>query len=330
MTRDIIKVKNLKISFFTHLGEVQAVRGINFHIKNGEVLGIVGESGSGKSVTALSILKLLQYPGVIKNGEIVFGGEDLVKKSENEMNKKIRGNKISMIFQDPMTSLNPVFKIGDQITEAILIHNKISRKNARKKALEMLELVSIASPEIRVNNYPHELSGGMRQRVMIAMALSCQPDLLIADEPTTALDVTIQAQIILLLKELQRKTNVSILLITHDLGVVADICDRIIVMYSGLLMEEGSTRDIFYNPLHPYTKGLLKAVPTPEISKENRLLTIPGKPPELLNPPTGCPFAKRCPYVMNICTRQLPPKFRESEHHYTMCWLLHPSCPIKD
>ncbi|SHH26436.1 ABC transporter ATP-binding protein [Tepidibacter thalassicus] len=323
----LLDVKNLKTSFFTHVGEVKAIRGVSFHVDKGEALGIVGESGSGKSVTSMSIMRLLQHPGKIINGEIIFNGDDLVKKSDKEM-QSIRGNDISMIFQDPMTSLNPVYTVGNQIMEAIIKHQKLSKADAKKKAIEMLRLVGIPSPEKRVNQYPHEFSGGMRQRAMIAMALSCEPQLLIADEPTTALDVTIQAQILELMKDLKNKLNTSIMLITHDLGVVADVCSRIIVMYGGLIMEEGSTDDIFYNPKHPYTLGLLKSVPklTDKANKE-RLIPIPGSPPDLLKPPKGCPFAARCKYAMKICMEEMPEYTYVDEKHRSMCWLLHPDAP---
>lgn len=329
MSERLLEVKNLRTSFYTHLGEVQAIRDINFTLHKGEALGIVGESGSGKSVTAMSIMQLLQFPGKIKSGEIIFKGKDLVNKTEDEM-IKIRGSELSMIFQDPMTSLNPVYTVGNQIMEAILIHQKTSIKEARKKTIEMLKIVGIPSPEERIDNYPHELSGGMRQRAMIAMALSCKPDLLIADEPTTALDVTIQAQILELMKELKNELNTSIILITHDLGVVADICSRIIVMYGGLIMETGGVRDIFYNPKHPYTIGLLKSIPTLELDKAKKLSTIPGAPPDLLYPPKGCPFAKRCSYAMKVCIRKRPPQFKVNENHTTMCWLLHDKAPNKN
>lgn len=301
MSDKILDVKNMKTSFYTHVGEVQAVRGVSFSLKKGEALGIVGESGSGKSVTSMSVMQLLQYPGRVKEGEIMFKGDDILKKDKKEM-MNIRGDEIAMIFQDPMTSLNPVYKIGDQIMEAIIRHQGLSKAEAREKAIDMLRLVGIPSPEERVDNYPHEFSGGMRQRAMIAIALSCEPDLLIADEPTTALDVTIQAQILELLKELSVKIDTSIILITHDLGVVADVCDRICVMYGGLIMEEGTAEEIFYEPMHPYTMGLLKSIPRmDEESEDQRLIPIPGSPPDMIKPPVGCPFAARCPYTMKVC-----------------------------
>jgi oligopeptide transport system ATP-binding protein len=320
----LIELKDVKTSFFTHLGEVQAVRGVSYSLNRGEALGIVGESGSGKSITSMSIMGLLQYPGVVKSGEIIFKGEDLLKKNKKEM-MNVRGNEIAMIFQDPMTSLNPVYTVGDQIMEAIRKHQNVSKAEALKKAIEMLTLVGIPDPEKRIKAYPHEFSGGMRQRVMIAIALSCEPDLLIADEPSTALDVTIQAQILDLMKELKDKLNTSIVLITHDLGVVADVCSRVLVMYGGLIMEEGKVEDIFYNPKHPYTVGLLKSIP--KIEHKERLVPIDGTPPDLLHPPKGCPFAARCEHAMNICMDEQPEFFECGEGHRSMCWLLHPESP---
>jgi len=322
----IIEVNNLQTSFYTHLGEVQAVRGVSFNVAKGEVLGIVGESGSGKSVTSMSIMKLVSYPGKIKSGEILFRGEDLAKKTDKEM-LSVRGDKISMIFQDPMTSLNPVYTIGNQIIEAIIRHQNVGKDEAREKAIEMLKLVGIPSPEERIDNYPHEFSGGMRQRAMIAIALSCEPDLLIADEPTTALDVTIQAQIMELLKELKNKVDTSIILITHDLGVVADTCDKIIVMYGGLVMERGSAQEIFYTPKHPYTMGLMKSIPRLDAGDDGRLIPIPGTPPDLIKPPTGCPFSARCPYAMKICTQEMPGYTKFGEGNEAACWLLHKDAP---
>lgn len=327
MSDKLLEVKDLRTSFFTHLGEVKAIRGISFDVEKGESIGIVGESGSGKSVTSLSIMKLLLYPGKIVGGEILFNGEDLVNKTNKDM-MAIRGNEIAMIFQDPMTSLNPVYTIGDQIAEAIIKHQKLSRKEAHERALEMLKLVNIPDPEKRIHNFPHEFSGGMRQRAMIAIALSCQPQLLIADEPTTALDVTIQAQILDLMKSLNAKLDTSTMLITHDLGVVADVCSRVVVMYGGLIMEKGSIRDIYYEPRHPYTMGLLKSIPKVASDEKQRLIPIPGTPPDLLNPPTGCPFYARCEYAMRICNTQQPPYFKsEDGKHESMCWLLHPDAP---
>jgi oligopeptide transport system ATP-binding protein len=327
MSDKILDVKNMKTSFYTHVGEVQAVRGVSFSLKKGEALGIVGESGSGKSVTSMSVMQLLQYPGKVKEGEIMFKGDDILKKDKKEM-MNIRGDEIAMIFQDPMTSLNPVYKIGDQIMEAIIRHQGLSKSEAREKAIEMLRLVGIPSPDERVDNYPHEFSGGMRQRAMIAIALSCEPDLLIADEPTTALDVTIQAQILELLKELSVKIDTSIILITHDLGVVADVCDRICVMYGGLIMEEGTAEEIFYEPMHPYTMGLLKSIPRmDEESEDQRLIPIPGSPPDMIKPPVGCPFAARCPYTMKVCMEKMPEYTTTETGHRAVCWLNHKDAP---
>lgn len=330
MSEKMLEVKGMKTSFFTHVGEVKAIRGVDFYLDKGEAVGIVGESGSGKSVTSLSVMRLLQFPGQLTGGEVLFDGEDLAKKTDKEM-QAIRGNEISMIFQDPMTSLNPVFTIGNQIIEAIIKHQKLNKHQAKEKAIDMLRLVGIPSPEKRIDQYPHEFSGGMRQRAMIAMALSCEPKLLIADEPTTALDVTIQAQILELMKDLKDRLNTSIILITHDLGVVADVCSRIIVMYGGLIMEEGTTEEIFYEPKHPYTLGLMRSIP--KISdKENkeRLIPIDGTPPDLLKPPAGCPFAPRCDHAMKICMTQMPEYTKSSETHRAACWLLHPDAPKVD
>lgn len=329
MTERLLEVKNLRTSFFTHLGEIKAIRGVSFNLNRSEAIGIVGESGSGKSVTSLSIMKLLQFPGKIVDGEILFKGQNVVNKSNKEM-MQIRGNEIAMIFQDPMTSLNPVYSIGNQIVEVILKHQNLSKSEAREKAIEMLRLVGIPSPEKRIKNYPHEFSGGMRQRAMIAIALSCEPDLLIADEPTTALDVTIQAQILELMKDLNNKLNTSTILITHDLGVVADVCSRIIVMYGGLIMEEGTKKQIFYEPKHPYTMGLLKSIPKIVSDEKQRLVPIAGTPPDLLKPPKGCPFYARCDFAMKICSEKQPPYFSSNDGHRAMCWLLHKEAPKND
>jgi len=320
MSEPLLKVQQLKTSFFTRDGEVQSVRGVSFAVDKGEVVGIVGESGSGKSVTAKSIMSLIQRPGKIVDGEIWFQGEQLLDKKEKEW-RSIRGNRIAMIFQDPMTSLNPVLTIGQQMIEVIMRHKRVTAKVARQEAMDMLNRVGIPSADRRIDQYPHEFSGGMRQRVMIAMALSCEPELLIADEPTTALDVTIQAQILDLMKELKQSMETAIMLITHDLGVVAQVCSRVIVMYGGLIMEEGSVEDIFYNPLHPYTNGLLRSIP--KSGQKERLTPIEGTTPNLLHPPTGCPFAERCPSVMDKC-QQMPPVFSLNEHHRTSCWLADP------
>ena len=325
MARKLLSVRNLKTSFFTHVGEVKAVRGISFDVNEGEVLGIVGESGSGKSVTSLSIMGLLQYPGRVVDGEILLNGEDILTYSKNQM-RKVRGKEIAMIFQDPMTSLNPVYTIGNQIMEMILEHEKMSRREARERAIEMLKLVGIPAAEKRIDSYPHEFSGGMRQRVMIALALSCNPKLLIADEPTTALDVTIQAQILSLIKRLNKQFGMTTMLITHDLGVVATVCDKVAVMYGGLIMEYGTADEIFYHPRHPYTMGLLGSIPHVDGGEKRRLIPIDGTPPDLINPPKGCPFSTRCKYCMNVCTQEQPPYFEEDKHR-TMCWLLDGEAP---
>ena len=325
MARKLLSVRNLKTSFFTHVGEVKAVRGISFDVNEGEVLGIVGESGSGKSVTSLSIMGLLQYPGRVVDGEILLNGEDILTYSKNQM-RKVRGKEIAMIFQDPMTSLNPVYTIGNQIMEMILEHEKMSRREARARAIEMLKLVGIPAAEKRIDSYPHEFSGGMRQRVMIALALSCNPKLLIADEPTTALDVTIQAQILNLIKKLNRQFGMTTMLITHDLGVVATVCDKVAVMYGGLIMEYGTVDEIFYHPRHPYTMGLLGSIPHVDGGEKRRLIPIDGTPPDLINPPKGCPFSTRCKYCMNVCIQEQPPYFAEDKHR-TMCWMLDVDAP---
>jgi oligopeptide transport system ATP-binding protein len=324
---NLLEIKNLSTSFFTHVGEVKAVRDVSFSLRKGEALGIVGESGSGKSVTMMSMMKLLTDTGKIIDGSIMFDDEEITSLKERDM-KKIRGNKIAMIFQDPMTSLNPVLKVEAQMIEALRLHKGLTKEEAIKVSIDMLKLVGIPSPEKRLKQYPHEFSGGMRQRVMIAMALSCQPKLLIADEPTTALDVTIQAQILELLKDIKEKLNTSIILITHDLGVVADVCNKINVMYGGRIVEKGDKRDIFYNPRHPYTWGLLDSVPNPNTLIRERLKPIEGQPPDLLKPPMGCPFAPRCAYTMNICLNKMPEEFKISSSHIAACWLNHPAAPI--
>ncbi|ONI44114.1 peptide ABC transporter ATP-binding protein [Candidatus Epulonipiscium fishelsonii] len=322
----ILEVKGLETSFFTHLGEVQSVRSVSFDIYKGEVVGIVGESGSGKSITCMSIMKLLQHPGKIKHGEVLFKGEDLVKKSPKEM-RKIQGDEISMIFQDPMTALNPVYTIGNQMTEVIRAHKKMTQKEAEKIAVKMLEAVGIPSPEQRLQNYPHEFSGGMRQRAIIAMALSCEPELLIADEPTTALDVTIQAQILDLLKGLREKLDTSIIFITHDLGVIAELCDKVIVMYGGMVMEEASVVDLFKDPKNPYTIGLLKSVPNPETLTKQTLIPIAGSPPDMLHPPKGCAFCNRCEYAVQKCLDEIPKLYEVGNGHKSRCHLYHPDTP---
>lgn len=322
----LLEVKNLRTSFFTHVGEVKAVNGVSFYLNKGEALGIVGESGSGKSITMMSLMGLLAENGKIMEGEILFEGRDLTKFTEKEM-QKMRGNEIGMIFQDPMTSLNPVYTIGDQLTEGLILHKHMTKSQAYERAAELLGMVGIPSPKDRLKQYPHEFSGGMRQRVMIAMAIACEPKLLIADEPTTALDVTIQAQILELMKDLKDKINTSIILITHDLGVVADVCSRINVMYGGMLVETGTNRDIFYNPKHPYAWGLLRSIPNPKTITKERLKPIAGQPPDLLKPPAGCPFAPRCEYAMRVCMTQRPPMFEIDEYHKSACWLNHPDAP---
>lgn len=316
----IIRIKNLHVQFSTYGGQVQAVRGVSFDLHKGETLAIVGESGCGKSVTSQSIMRLIPTPpGRITSGSILFKDQDLTKLSEKKM-RDIRGADISMIFQDPMTALNPTLRVGEQIAENIMQHENISKEKAKEKAFEMLELVGIPNPKERLKQYPHEFSGGMRQRIVIAMALVCSPEVLIADEPTTALDVTIQAQILELFKDIQQKTDVSIVLITHDLGVVAQVADRVAVMYAGKIVEIGTRRDIFYTPQHPYTKGLLRSVPRLDLY-ESELVPIAGSPPDLFAPPSGCSFAPRCPYVMEVCDRMYPTSTKLKESHQVHCWL---------
>jgi oligopeptide transport system ATP-binding protein len=320
----LLEVNNLSVSFDVYGGEVQAVRDLSFSVKKGEAVAIVGESGSGKSVTAQSIMRLIATPpGRIGKGSIWFDQQDLLKLSEKEM-QKVRGNKIGMIFQDPMTSLNPTLTVGMQIMEGLIKHQQIDKAGARARVIELLSLVGIPNPEMRMNQYPHEFSGGMRQRVVIAIALACNPSLLIADEPTTALDVTIQAQILRLLKELQLKTNTSIILITHDLGIVADLCDRVFVMYAGQIVETGTKREIFLNPQHPYTKGLLKSLPRLDQKKNEPLIPIYGTPPDMIHPPRGCAFSARCESAMRVCEDISPDSTIISDTHSTRCWLQHP------
>ena len=318
----LLEVRDLEVSFYTPAGEVKAVGGISYDLKEHEVMGIVGESGSGKSVEAYSIIGLLQNPGKVIGGSIVFEGENVLDFDAERM-RQFRGNKVSMIFQNPMTCLNPVYTIGDQLMEALTCHNKdISRKEARERAIEMLELVGINNAEKRMDQYPHEFSGGMRQRAMIAMALICSPKLLIADEPTTALDVTIQAQILELMKDIQHKTGMAIIFITHNLGVVAEICDRVSVMYAGHIVEQGDVNDIFYAPAHPYTKGLLRSMPRVDELVHERLIPIGGTPVDLLDPPPGCVFAPRCENCMHICLHKAPPTLTVDENgHISACWL---------
>ncbi len=320
MSEKLLEIKDERLSFFTPAGEVKALNGVSFSMEEGEVLGIVGESGSGKSVTAYSIMGLTAYPGKLIGGTVRFNGHQIDEMTEEDF-RKIRGNEVSIIFQDPMTSLNPVYTIGNQIEEVILLHTDKTKKEAHERARELLELVGINEPDKRLKQYPHELSGGMRQRVMIAIALACEPKLLIADEPTTALDVTIQAQILELMQELRQKLGMSIIMITHDLGVVASMCEKIAVMYAGHIVEYGTVDEIFYNPSHEYTKGLIKSIPNLNAEEITRLVPIEGQPVDLLNPPAGCPFAPRCGSCMKICLREMPPKTELSETHYTHCWL---------
>ena len=315
----LLEVKDLHTSFFTDAGEVKAVNGVSFNLERGKVLGIVGESGSGKSVTAYSIMQILSDPGKIVSGSIKLDGQELVGSGEKVM-KTVRGNKVSIIFQDPMTSLNPTYTIGKQLMEAILLHTDRDKKQAYDRAVEMLRLVNVNEPEKRMKQYPFEFSGGMRQRVMIAMALACEPDILIADEPTTALDVTIQAQILELMKSLQQELGMAIILITHDLGVVAQMCDEVIVMYAGSICEQGTADEIFYNPCHEYTKGLLKSIPSAETAGK-RLEPITGTPIDLLNMPKGCAFAPRCGSAMKICLKACPERMTNNEDHQATCWM---------
>jgi oligopeptide transport system ATP-binding protein len=315
----MLEVNDLRTSFFTPAGEVKAVNGVSFYLDHGKVLGIVGESGSGKSVTAYSIMQILEKTGKIVSGSIKFNGQELVDAGEKVM-KTIRGNKISIIFQDPMTSLNPTYTIGKQLMEAIMLHTPRNRKQARERAIEMLQLVNINEPEKRMKQYPFEFSGGMRQRIMIAMALACEPDILIADEPTTALDVTIQAQILELMQSLQKELGMAIIMITHDLGVVAQMCDEVIVMYAGSICEQGTADEIFYNPKHEYTKGLMRSIPTVD-NDDEKLEPITGTPIDLLNMPKGCPFAPRCGAAMKVCLRERCQRMQINDMHQAACWL---------
>lgn len=320
----LLEVKNLSVSFKTFFGEVEAVRNISFDVGKSETVAIVGESGCGKSVTANSIMQLLPMPpAFFKSGKIIFNGNNLLEKSDREM-QTIRGNEISMVFQDPMTSLNPTMRIGKQIVEGLVKHQKLSRGEAKKKAIEMLNLVAVPQPEKRINQYPHEFSGGMRQRVMIALAMVSAPKLIIADEPTTALDVTVQAQILELMKDIQRKLDMAIILITHDLGIVADMSDKVIVMYAGQIVEEGTTDEIFNNTKHPYTRKLLASVPRLDMSRDEPLHSIEGTPPDLYIPPKGCSFYDRCDYAMKVCKDHMPEFDPHSNTHQSRCWLNHP------
>ena len=324
MSETILSIENLRIHFETFAGEVQAIRGVNLKLEKGETLALVGESGSGKSVTAKSVMKLLSNNAVVKEGAIIFKGENILEKSERDM-QSIRGKKIAMVFQDPMTSLDPTMKIGKQITEVIIKHEKASKEEADKRAEELLELVGIPNAKERMKQYPHQFSGGQRQRIVIAIALACNPDVLIADEPTTALDVTIQAQILELLKELQQQFQMAIIFITHDLGVVANVADRVAVMYAGKVVEVGTVDEVFYNPQHPYTWGLLRSMPT--LHTGDTLYAIPGSPPDLLDPPVGDAFALRSDVALEIDRVKEPPMFEVSPTHFAATWLLDPRAP---
>lgn len=319
MSEYLVNIEHERLSFFTPAGEVKALNDVSFHIKQGEVLGIVGESGSGKSVTAYSLMGLTAYPGKLLGGTLDFNGHRINDMTEKEF-QKMRGNEVSIIFQDPMTSLNPVYTIGNQIREVIRLHTDKSKKEVQERAEELLQLVGINEPKKRLKQYPHELSGGMRQRVMIAMALACEPDILIADEPTTALDVTIQAQILELMQDLQKKLGMAIIMVTHDLGVIAEMCDEIIVMYGGRVCERGTAEDIFYRPCHEYTKGLLRSIPNVERIGE-KLQPIPGTPINLLNMPKGCAFCPRCENAMKICLEEQAPEMQMPDGHYASCWM---------
>ncbi|HZG80048.1 MAG TPA: ABC transporter ATP-binding protein [Brevibacillus sp.] len=321
MKEHLLSIENLKVNFKTYGGEVQAVRGVTFHVEKGETVAIVGESGCGKSVTAQAIMGLIPNPpGRIVDGKVVFEGTEISKLPKKEL-LGIRGTQIGMVFQDPMTALNPTMKVGAQIVEGFVRSQKVSREEAKKRAIEMLRLVGIPDPEQRVDQYPHQFSGGMRQRVVIAIALACNPKLVIADEPTTALDVTIQAQILDLLKQLQEEQELAVVIITHDLGVVAEIAHRMVVMYAGMVVETGTVEEVFANPRHPYTWGLMRSLPRLDESEKQRLIPIEGAPPDLFNPPVGCAFAARCDFAMEICKQQMPPTTTIGEGHEAVCWL---------
>ncbi len=323
----ILEVKDLQTSFLTSSGEVKAVRGVSFFVNKGESVGIVGESGSGKSVTSLSVMQLLVGTGKIIGGSVKLNGRELVGLSPKEM-RSIRGKEVAMIFQDPMTSLNPLIPVGEQVGEMLWSHDKsLSKAQREERVIDLFRMVRIPEPETRLKSFPHEFSGGMRQRVMIAMALACKPDLLIADEPTTALDVSIQDQILKLMRSIQKEMGMSIMFITHDLGVVAELCSRVLVMYGGLIMEEANIYDVFENPLHPYTMGLIASIPDINQDKSKKLQPIIGSPPDMVHPPEGCPFAPRCPYACRICLHQLPPVFSAGEGHKSRCWLLAGDAP---
>ncbi|HEU4493816.1 MAG TPA: ABC transporter ATP-binding protein [Rubrobacteraceae bacterium] len=324
---NILQVKDLEVSFHTYAGEVQAVRDVTFDLRHGETLAIVGESGSGKSVTAKSIMRLLpEANSLVKGGEILFEERDLLSLSDKQM-QGVRGTKIAMVFQDPMTSLDPTMRVGRQIAESLKKHLGMSGERARERAIELLKMVGIPNAEARVKQYPHQFSGGMRQRVVIAIALACDPQILIADEPSTALDVTIQAQILELLRDLQERIGMSVILITHDLGVVAQTAHRVVVMYGGKIVETGTVREIFYKPQMPYTWGLLSSIPLPTADRSQDLIPIPGSPPDMLDPPKGCPFTPRCPYAMRICAEEMPDYTTFSAEHKAACWLHHPMAP---
>lgn len=320
-SRLLLEVKDLKTYFYTEDGVVRAVNGISYRLHEGEAMGLVGESGCGKSVSALSILRLIPSPpGKIVGGQVLFDGRDLLKLSDEEI-RRVRGNQIAMVFQDPMTSLNPVLTIGRQISEALELHKGMDRSTARKRTIELLEMVGIPSARSRVDDYPHQFSGGMRQRVMIAMALSCEPKLLIADEPTTALDVTIQAQILDLIRQLRREMGMAVILITHDLGVVAGLCDQIHVMYAGYIVESAPAEEVFKNPRHPYTLGLLRSIPRIDEPRKEKLIPIEGLPPDLIDMGPGCPFQPRCVYAVSRCQQENPTLRPISEDHHTACWI---------
>ena len=323
---NLLEVKNLNTSFHIGVGTVHAVRGISFHVAQGESLGIVGESGSGKSVTMLSVTGLLPDNAEVAADTIQFDGRELTKLSKKQL-RALHGSEIGMIFQDPMTSLNPLFTVESQLTEPLKIHCGMDKQSARAKALELLRRVDIPNPEARLKQYPHELSGGLRQRVMIAMAIACEPKMIIADEPTTALDVTIQAQILELLQALKQKSNASIIMITHDMGVIASMCSRILVMYGGTICEQGDVREIFYGAKHPYTWGLLNSIPKVYQKRGEKLVPITGTPPDMLQPPAGCPFSPRCRYCMPVCRAYMPPVTALSETHSVACHLMHPKAP---
>lgn len=323
----ILEVKDLQTSFLTSSGDVKAVRGVSFFVNKGESVGIVGESGSGKSVTSLSVMQLLVGTGKIIGGSVKLNGRELVGLSPKEM-RSVRGKEVAMIFQDPMTSLNPLIPVGEQVGEMLWSHDKsLSKAQREERVIDLFRMVRIPEPETRLKSFPHEFSGGMRQRVMIAMALACKPDLLIADEPTTALDVSIQDQILKLMRSIQKEMGMSIMFITHDLGVVAELCSRVLVMYGGLIMEEANIYDVFENPLHPYTMGLIASIPDINQDKSKKLQPIIGSPPDMIHPPEGCPFAPRCPYACRICLHQLPPVFSAGEGHKSRCWLLAEDAP---